>query len=97
MKPVESLRKIGNIEGISYLLLLGVAMPLKYMADIPQAVKIVGAIHGFLFVLFMLALVRVWLKIKWPYEKIAMAFLLSIIPFGTFYLDKKLKKEFPGN
>lgn len=97
MNPIEFLRKVGNIEGLSYLLLLGLAMPLKYMADLPEAVRIIGSIHGFLFVLFMVALIRVWLKVKWPYEKIAMAFLLSIIPFGTFYLDKKLKKEYPGN
>ncbi|MEY3436569.1 MAG: hypothetical protein RL335_1025 [Bacteroidota bacterium] len=97
MDPIKSLRKIGNIEGISYLLLLGVAMPLKYIGNMPMAVKITGSIHGFLFVWFMFALLRVWLKVKWPYGKIAMAFLLSIIPFGTFYLDKKLKKEYPEN
>ena len=94
---MEALRKIGNAEGISYLLLLGVAMPLKYMADMPQAVRILGSVHGFLFVAFMLSLGRVWLKVKWPYDKIAMAFLLSIVPFGTFYLDKKLKKEYPNS
>lgn len=97
MDPIKSLRKIGNIEGISYLLLLGVAMPLKYIGNMPMAVKITGSIHGLLFVWFMFALLRVWLKVKWPYDKIAMAFLLSIIPFGTFYLDKKLKKEYPEN
>lgn len=97
MKPVESLRKIGNAEGLSYLLLLGVAMPLKYMANMPEAVRILGSVHGFLFVAFMIALGRVWLQVKWPYDKIAMAFLLSIIPFGTFYLDKKLKEEYPNS
>jgi integral membrane protein len=93
MKSLEWLRKVGNAEGISYLLLLGVAMPLKYMAGIPEAVRIVGSLHGFLFVLFMVVLFRVWQTQKWPYERVAMAFLLSIVPFGTFYLDKKLKEE----
>jgi integral membrane protein len=93
MKSLEWLRKVGNAEGISYLLLLGVAMPLKYMAGMPEAVRIVGSLHGFLFVLFMVALFRVWQTQKWPYERVAMAFLLSIVPFGTFYLDKKLKEE----
>lgn len=97
MKAIGTLRKIGNAEGISYLLLLGVAMPLKYMANMPQAVRIMGSVHGFLFVLFIASLFNVWQKAKWPYDKIAMAFLLSIIPFGTFYLDKKLKNEYPGN
>ncbi len=93
MKSLEWLRKVGNAEGISYLLLLGVAMPLKYMAGMPEAVRILGSIHGFLFVLFMAALFRVWQTQKWPYERVAMAFLLSIVPFGTFYLDKKLREE----
>lgn len=93
MKSLEWLRKVGNAEGISYLLLLGVAMPLKYMAGMPQAVRILGSIHGFLFVLFMVVLFRVWQTQKWPYERVAMAFLLSIVPFGTFYLDKKLREE----
>jgi integral membrane protein len=93
MKSLEWLRKVGNAEGISYLLLLGVAMPLKYMAGMPEAVRILGSIHGFLFVLFMVVLFRVWQTQKWPYERVAMAFLLSIVPFGTFYLDKKLREE----
>ena len=93
MKSLEWLRKVGNAEGISYLLLLGVAMPLKYMAGMPQTVRILGSIHGFLFVLFMVVLFRVWQTQKWPYERVAMAFLLSIVPFGTFYLDKKLREE----
>ncbi|MFM7771008.1 MAG: DUF3817 domain-containing protein [Bacteroidota bacterium] len=97
MSAIKTLRKVGNIEGISYLLLLGVAMPLKYFADIPTAVKIAGSIHGFLFVWFMFSLMRVWLKAKWSYDKVAIAFILSIIPFGTFYLDQKIKKEYPGN
>lgn len=93
MKSLEWLRKVGNAEGISYLLLLGVAMPLKYMAGMPEAVRILGSIHGFLFVLFIVVLFRVWQTQKWPYERVAMAFLLSIVPFGTFYLDKKLREE----
>ena len=93
MKSLDWLRKVGNAEGISYLLLLGVAMPLKYMAGMPEAVRVLGSIHGFLFVLFMAVLFRVWQTQKWPYERVAMAFLLSIVPFGTFYLDKKLREE----
>jgi integral membrane protein len=93
MNPVRNLRNIGNIEGISYLALLGIAMPLKYIGGIPKAVTIAGGIHGFLFVLFMIALMIVWRKKNWSYDKVAFAFLASIIPFGTFYLDKKLRKE----
>jgi integral membrane protein len=93
MNPIRNLRNIGNIEGISYLVLLGIAMPLKYMGNMPKAVTIVGGIHGFLFVLFVIALLIVWRKKNWSYDKVAFAFMASIIPFGTFYLDKKLRKE----
>ena len=93
MNAVRNLRNIGNIEGISYLALLCIAMPLKYLADMPMAVRIVGSIHGFLFVLFIIALAIVWRQKNWGYEKLAFAFLASIIPFGTFYLDRKLRKE----
>jgi integral membrane protein len=93
MNHIRNLRKIGNVEGVSYLALLGIAMPLKYLKDMPVAVRIAGSIHGFLFVLFMLALMIVWRKKNWSYDKVAFAFLASIIPFGTFYLDKKLRKE----
>ncbi|UOY92952.1 DUF3817 domain-containing protein [Ectobacillus sp. JY-23] len=91
---VGRLRIIGFIEGISYLLLLGIAMPLKYLADIPMAVTIVGALHGLLFVLFILALLHVMLIHRWSILKGFMAFVSSIIPFGTFYLDAQLKKEY---
>lgn len=91
--PLSRLRVIGNIEGISYLLLLGVAMPLKYMAGIPEAVKIAGSIHGFLFVGFMVALAQVWRTEKWSIKKVAIAFILSLVPFGTFYLDKQIRQE----
>jgi integral membrane protein len=87
------LRVIGNIEGISYLLLLGLAMPLKYMAGMPMAVKVMGSIHGALFVAFIYALFRVWVSEKWSIGKVAMAFIASLIPFGTFYLDKKIREE----
>lgn len=91
--PLSRLRVIGNIEGISYLLLLGVAMPLKYLAGMPEAVKIAGSIHGFLFVGFMVALANVWRTEKWSIKKVAVAFILSLVPFGTFYLDKQIRLE----
>ena len=91
--PLSRLRIIGNIEGISYLLLLGIAMPLKYIADIPMAVRIAGSIHGFLFVGFMVALANVWKTEKWSVKKLAVAFVLSFVPFGTFYLDKQIRQE----
>ena len=90
---LSALRQIGNIEGISYLLLLGIAMPLKYLANMPMAVRIMGSIHGFLFVAFCWALFRVWIDRKWSIGKTAIAFLSSLLPFGTFWLDKKIRQE----
>ncbi|MEO7176180.1 MAG: DUF3817 domain-containing protein [Saprospiraceae bacterium] len=80
--------QIGHAEGVSYLVLLLIAMPLKYMADMPQAVKIVGSLHGVLFVLYMIYLLLGAVKLKWPFSLLVKAFLLSLIPTGTFFLER---------
>lgn len=90
---IDHLRIVGFIEGISFLILLFIAMPLKYMFDQPIAVTIVGGLHGVLFVWFMIALGIVTLKYKWSILKVAGAVLASIIPFGTFVLEKKLRNQ----
>ena len=81
-------------EGISFLVLLGIAMPLKYFAKIPIAVTIAGSIHGLLFITF----IRLAWEVKNKYNKsggwIGKAFLASILPFGTFVMDtRQWKKE----
>ncbi len=86
---LSALRLIGLLEGISYLVLLGVAMPLKYYYDKPDAVKIVGMAHGVLFVMYCISLLIVHLKFKWTIGKTIGAFIASLVPFGTFYADKK--------
>lgn len=88
-------RLIAVIEGISYLILLGVAMPLKYGLNKPEAVKYLGWAHGVLFVIFCVLLVRVWIRYKWSFIKTTIAFIASLLPFATFVLDKRLKKEYP--
>ncbi len=93
--PIGRLRAIAFIEGVSFIALVGIAMPLKYMADSPGAVKVVGMAHGVLFLIFLLSLLEVWIKHKWSFMKTFMAFLSSLLPFGTFVLDVKvLKKDF---
>ena len=87
------LRVIGFVEGLSYLLLLFVAMPLKYFFDIPSWVRVVGMAHGGLFVLFVVALLAVWVRHRWNLLRVAGAFLACLLPFGTFFLDSHLKKE----
>jgi len=90
------LRKVGLIEGISLLVLLFIAMPLKYIWNEPGAVKVVGWIHGGLFVLFMILAFRVYEQKAWPFKKLVMAFVAAFLPFGTFVFDKQLKKEQAG-
>lgn len=91
--PLARLRLVGNLEGISFLVLLGVAMPLKYLADMPLAVRIVGSLHGALFIAFVYVLMSTSQERGWPWSRTAFAFAASLVPFGTFVLDKKLKEE----
>lgn len=84
------LRIIGFTEGISYLLLLGIAMPLKYLYQLPQMVRVTGMIHGVLFVLYVLYVILVAIELRWSFRKTILAFLASLIPFGTFWADIRL-------
>jgi integral membrane protein len=68
-------------------------MPLKYLAGQPKAVSIVGGLHGFLFVAFGIALIDVWRREKWSFGKVFLAFLSSLIPFGTFWLSARIRRE----
>lgn len=91
--PVGRLRVIAFIEGVSYLVLLGVAMPLKYFAGMPWAVKAVGWAHGLLFVLYLLSVAEVTVARRWPLPRILGALAAAFIPFGTFALDARLRRE----
>ncbi|MCX7571891.1 DUF3817 domain-containing protein [Tumebacillus sp. DT12] len=91
--PIGRLRVIGFIEGISFLLLLFIAMPLKYMFDRPEMVQVVGMIHGVLFVLFILAVLHAAVVHRWKMLKVLFALIASSIPFGTFVLDARLRRE----
>ncbi len=88
---LKRFRSIGFSEGISYLVLLFIAMPLKYIWMFPLAVKIVGMIHGILFMLYLGLLYKAHTTYKWNWKFSALLFLASLVPFGTFYTDKKLK------
>lgn len=83
---------VGMIEGISFLLLLAIAMPLKYAFDIPVAVTIVGGAHGFLFVLYIIAIMIAAYLNRWSFKMILAAFVASIIPFGPFIIDRRIRK-----
>ncbi|VAY86806.1 hypothetical protein MNB_ARC-1_1047 [hydrothermal vent metagenome] len=92
MKKIKIFKTVATIEGISFLLLLFIAMPLKYIYAIPEATKIVGMIHGGFFLWFLYAQYEASHDVKWGIKFNILAFLLSIIPFGTFYLNKRLKE-----
>jgi len=87
-------RKTALIEGVSYLILLFIAMPLKYIFNISEAVKYFGWIHGVLFLVFAAVLLGAAIKYKWTLQRIAIYLIGSVLPFVPFYLDKKLKKEY---
>lgn len=82
-------RIISFLEGASYLLLLFVATPIKYMWDDPQYVKMLGMPHGLLFVAYLVIAYLIKDQMKWDNKTLGIVFLASVIPFGTFYIDKK--------
>ncbi len=90
---IGRLRIIAFVEGMSYLILVFIAMPLKYYANQPWAVKQVGMAHGVLFIAFIFALIHVMFEHKWSILKGLLAFIASLIPFGTFVLDAKMLRE----
>ncbi|MHA3771134.1 DUF3817 domain-containing protein [Verrucomicrobiota bacterium sgz303538] len=88
--PIPFLRTVGHVEAISFLVLLGIAMPLKYLAGMPMAVKVVGWAHGVLFVTFGFALLRTMLVAKWSIARAAIVFIAAFLPFGPFVLDRRM-------
>jgi integral membrane protein len=91
--PIGRLRLIGLLEGLSFLILLLIAMPLKYAAGIPIAVKIVGWAHGVLFVLYLIALWRAASAQRWETPRIFAALIAALVPFGPLWLDRSLRRE----
>jgi integral membrane protein len=71
--------------------LLFIAMPMKYMYGITEATKIVGMVHGILFIIFVFILLKAKIEYKWSMIWSIVAFTSSLIPFGTFFIDKKIK------
>ena len=84
-------RFMGILEGSSLVILLFIAMPLKYWFGIPAAVTIIGAIHGYIFLAYLIAIVYAMIAIRWPFRFTIGAVLSAFIPFGNFILDSRLK------
>lgn len=90
---ITRLRIIGFLEGASFLLLLGIAMPLKYLAGMPEMVRIVGSAHGILFLLYVLALVTAAAEFRWPLRKVGIGLVAAVLPAGPFVFDRRLREE----
>ncbi|HMI78554.1 MAG TPA: DUF3817 domain-containing protein [Ferruginibacter sp.] len=92
-KLLHRFRMVGIAEGISFLVLLLIAMPMKYLMHIPEAVKFTGWVHGALFITFIYFAFEVMGTLKKNFLWFAKAFAAAIIPFGTFIFDRQLKQE----
>jgi integral membrane protein len=86
-------RLVSLLEGVSYVALLGIAMPLKYAADAPGAVRIAGMIHGVLFLLFCATLFSVATNRDWKPKQIATAVIAALLPLGAFWLEHRLRRS----
>jgi integral membrane protein len=86
-------RTIAFVEGLSYLALLFIAMPLKYYADLPLAVRVVGMAHGLLFIAYAVLVALLLARGTFSFMRAAWAMLMSLVPFGTFVLERQLARD----
>ncbi len=86
-------QQIALWEAVSTVILFFVAMPLKYFAGIPEAVRIAGSIHGFLVVLFVVFLIMCWQSYNWKFSRVIKYFVLSLIPIISFWIERDVKRE----
>lgn len=93
-KTVRTFATIALLEGISYVLLLGIAMPLKYLFDFPLAVKVLGWAHGVLFMLYGMWLLLCWKRYAWSFGRVFGYFIASLLPVVPFVVERRLKKEY---
>ena len=84
---------IATLEGVSLLALLFVAMPLKYVYDMPEYVRVVGMAHGLLFIVYIVIACMLKAELKWTLNKFLIICLASVVPFGTFYIEHKYFKN----
>ncbi|QDF28609.1 DUF3817 domain-containing protein [Halarcobacter anaerophilus] len=84
-------RLISATEGLSFLLLVFIAMPIKYVGQNPYPVKVFGMIHGILFLIFMFSLFQAKIKENWNIGFMFQLFVLSLIPFGAFFIERRVK------
>jgi integral membrane protein len=86
-------RILAFMEGVSFILILFVTMPLKYLYDIPTPNLVVGMVHGVLFMLYVLAVIQLRMAQHWRSILTIKALVASVVPFGTFYMDRKVLRN----
>lgn len=86
---IKTFKFVALLEGASLLLLLFFAMPMKYMFDQPIFVKTIGMAHGLLFIGYIIMAIMLKIELRWNVKKFLEICLASIIPFGTFYIERK--------
>lgn len=87
---IGRLRITGLCEGFSFIILLAIAMPLKYLAGKPEMVRVVGMAHGILFVLYIFLSVQAKFQYRWSWKKMILLWMASVVPLGTLYADYKM-------
>lgn len=90
---LKRFRFVGMVEGTSFLVLLLIAMPLKYLAGMPEAVSVVGMAHGVLFMIYLAALVQTWSELKWPLSRALLGAAAGVLPFGPWVFDAKVLRQ----
>ncbi len=90
---IGRLRIAGFLEGVSLLVLVFIGMPMKYYFDNPGVVKVLGPIHGALFLLFVFSVISVAVEQKWKFKTTFLVLLSSFIPFGNFYVDATVFRQ----
>lgn len=89
--PLRALRVTALVEAVSYLILLGIAMPLKYAWGSPMAVRVFGMLHGVLFLLQVWLLLRAHFEYQWPRTRLWLLFGASLVPIWPFFLDRRVR------
>ena len=90
---IGRLRVVALMEGASYLVLLGIAMPLKYLAGYPAAVSMVGQVHGLLFLLYLVVLFQAAIEREWRMSRVGVAVVAAMLPIGAFIFDARLRED----
>jgi integral membrane protein len=91
-KQLKQFAWISLAEGTSFMVLILIAMPLKYMADLPAMVKYVGWAHGLLFVAYVFQLIYVTIAYKWKFQRLVTYFIAAFLPLAPFFVERQVKK-----